>query len=588
MAGDKLKGVKLQGNSYWARMKVPKDVAHMFPTGELWENLHTGNPHDAAKMAPPILAGFKKLIADARKSNNGSEVIPTLVKMLHWIISDDCEIEPDEGASLELETPWKITKEMLRLEAIEKGSLEGGDAFDATVAGMLRASGEHVRPDHPSVAAARRSAASALLTSLKIKERARLVQAHEARAASLRGTLEAHVLEPVSQPVAAAALPPPSMTLQKLHDEWLATLTVVEKEKGRLNHQIRRLIEVVGDKPANHLTKADVREFMGLVARFPGRKRSAELNALPMRELIEKFEADNAAIMARNAAKKPGDAMEEVPATLRATTADEWFGGYRRMFEYGVDMDLIDRHPFEARIKKHAVKGAEPMKKREFTEAEIKTIFGAPLFNGFEGDGERGYRHLPGDTILRDAKYWLPILGLFHGGRLTEFAGMPHADLKQSPAGSWYFDLTTGRQVKNETSQRMIPLHPHMIKLGFLEYVAKLRAGNSPWLFPDLDHETKHGPGHAFSKWWGLWMDKHGLTDPSITHHSWRHTFKRAARQSDVKEELHDVITGHTNASVGRSYGPGADVEPLVREMAKITFPAFPAIPVLSVARADA
>ena len=44
------------------------------------------------------------------------------------------------------------------------------------------------------------------------------------------------------------------------------------------------------------------------------------------------------------------------------------------------------------------------------------------------------------------------------------------------------------------------------------------------WLFPDLDHHGKLGPGHEFSKWWGEWCDEHGLSDPSITHHSWRHT----------------------------------------------------------------
>ena len=75
-------------------------------------------------------------------------------------------------------------------------------------------------------------------------------------------------------------------------------------------------------------------------------------------------------------------------------------------------------------------------------------------------------------------------------------------------------------------------------------------------------------------------MDKLGLTDPAITHHSWRHTWKRRARASTVKEEMHDVISGHKGlANVSRTYGEGADIEDLARAMALIEFPAFPQLP---------
>lgn len=71
-------------------------------------------------------------------------------------------------------------------------------------------------------------------------------------------------------------------------------------------------------------------------------------------------------------------------------------------------------------------------------------------------------------------------------------------------------------------------------------------------------------------------MDDIGLPDPRISHHSWRHTWKQAARVSPVDEELHDIISGHAPATVGRSYGPGAPIDILAVEMAKIVFPAFP------------
>jgi hypothetical protein len=63
---------------------------------------------------------------------------------------------------------------------------------------------------------------------------------------------------------------------------------------------------------------------MALVARFPGRKRSVELNALPVRELVERFEAGNAEIELRNAARTPAEVLELMPGTLKLATVDEF------------------------------------------------------------------------------------------------------------------------------------------------------------------------------------------------------------------------------------------------------------------------
>lgn len=581
MAG-KYPGLWLKGGTFYVRKVVPAALRAKVGKSELIESLQTGDRRDAERFYPEVMKRFNARIIEAKTSgpiqgpldNGGAHSREFRLPMLEWSMSYvRAPMADDEPTS----TDWRLTQEIENLRvASETGDFSAIPDFDATFVSMMRAGGSTAPIDDAFIAEFRRDAAALRAGALQVRERQRLAAAHRSR-------LEAVQALPIKSVGVASAkpekpLPAPSLSLRKLFDQWLLTKRVDDKEKGRLEHQIKRLIEVVGDKPANHLTKAEVREFMALVARFPGRKRTAELNALPMKALVEKFEANNAKIAKRNAAKKPGEPLEEIPGTLKAATVDEWFSAYRQMFDYAVAMLDFEYNPFEA-TKKFVVRGAEATKKREFTPEEVTAIFSKPMFQGFEGDGLRGYRNKPGTTIVRDAKYWLPILALFHGGRLTEFAAMPVDDLKQTPGGSWYFDLTD-RKVKNATSKRTLPLHPHMIELGFLTYVETVRKTNSPWLFPDLDHETKHGPGHAFSKWWGNWMDAHGLTDPTITHHSWRHTWKRAARQSEVKEEMHDVISGHKGQAVSRSYGEGADVDALAVEMAKITFPAFPAIPV--------
>jgi len=562
--GSKLVGLTRQGNTYLVRVVVPKDVRAVIGKRELIESLGTGDAKDAAKLHPAVLAKFKKLIAEARgqvgrpaaKLDTG----PAEVALAKWaaIVTGDPAkwIVPDQ-------TSLTTTPAMLAMIAGFQAFAETGDEAvlpDESISPlpplpemtrrMLLLGGLLIAPGNPVIAAVGRQAALHLATAYRFLERERL--AHSVRAIPLE---DIGGVDVTPKPAVA-----PSIRLSALYEAWKATLKVADKELGRLDHQQRRLVETVGDLPANHITKAMISEHMGLVARFPGRKRSEALNAMPMRELIEQFEAENA--------KRPEG---ERHAPLTAFTADEWFSGYRRMFDYAVANDILPANPM-AGLKKYVVRGAESTTRRAFTADELATIFDSPVFRGYDAAGPKGSRKLPGETITRDSKWWLPVLALLHGARLTELAAMPVEHVRQTPEGTWYFDLTD-RQVKNVTSQRVIPLHPQLIALGFLDYVADLREREQVWLFPDLDHEAKVGPGHGFSKWFGRWTTSIGLTDPEITFHSFRHTWKRRARQSEVKEELHDVLSGHKGATVGRSYGEGADIQPLATAMGLIRFP---------------
>jgi integrase len=51
------------------------------------------------------------------------------------------------------------------------------------------------------------------------------------------------------------------------------------------------------------------------------------------------------------------------------------------------------------------------------------------------------------------------------------------------------------------------------------------------------------------------WMRSIGITDPRKTFHCHRHTVKTLLRDQFVPEDVHDAITGHSNAKVGRKYG---------------------------------
>jgi integrase len=299
------------------------------------------------------------------------------------------------------------------------------------------------------------------------------------------------------------------------------------------------------------VSKRDIIEYMGWVARFPVLKGNER--KLSMRKFVLHGERVKA-------------------KTLTKESVSEWFACYSRAFDWAALKDDISANPWLG-LAKHVIKGAESIERRAFTDEEIKRIFNSPLFVGAESAD--GYRTTSGALVVKDHKYWLPILGMFEGGRLNEIAAAPLADVKKTASGTWFFDLLV-RDVKNKPSQREIPIHHKVIELGFLDYVEEQQNNEEQWLFPLLDHKSRHGAAHNYSKWWARWMDYAGLSDPTITYHSWRHTWKRHARASDVKEEIHDVLSGHAAIAVSRKYGEGASTDVLGREMDKISFPDFP------------
>ena len=102
--------------------------------------------------------------------------------------------------------------------------------------------------------------------------------------------------------------------------------------------------------------------------------------------------------------------------------------------------------------------------------------------------------------------------------------------------------------VKTKSSRRRVPIHPALVKLGFLAFVAKQREAGHERLFPEL-RATRFALTSAWSKWWGQHARKIGVTDGRKVFHSFRHGWKDAAR-AVMPEEHHDAITGHSSGSV--------------------------------------
>ena len=92
---------------------------------------------------------------------------------------------------------------------------------------------------------------------------------------------------------------------------------------------------------------------------------------------------------------------------------------------------------------------------------ELRLLFTSAVFTGARPKGGRG-----------EAAFWLPLLGLYTGARLSELAALTAADVttddpRQIPMITIREDLDQDRRLKTACSARVVPVHPEFVRSGF-------------------------------------------------------------------------------------------------------------------------
>lgn len=123
--------------------------------------------------------------------------------------------------------------------------------------------------------------------------------------------------------------------------------------------------------------------------------------------------------------------------------------------------------------------------RRQFTDEEIKQIFNLRHYQ--TGNGAHVVKK---NAVWYPFEYWLPLLGLFCGMRIGEASQLHLSDVKLD-SGVWVIDVnrrTSDKSVKTKASVRLIPVHPLVIELGFLNYCAHLKLHGYQRVFPELTY----------------------------------------------------------------------------------------------------
>ncbi|WP_412706499.1 DUF6538 domain-containing protein [Aeromonas rivipollensis] len=310
---------------------------------------------------------------------------------------------------------------------------------------------------------------------------------------------------------------------------------------------VRRFIEVFGDLPLNHITDSMCRKFRELLKQTPYRP-SKEINQLPFKEQIEK-------------------AREEGLKTIALSRVEVLLHLFSGILTRAQDDALISKNPCSG-IK---VKVPNVTRERapEFTDTEMKTLSSSGLFTGDIRPARANY----GEAI-----YWVPVLLIYTGARLEEICQLFRRDVEQKE-GQWVIhirDWDESQSVKTGKS-REVPLHPHLLELGFERFLASC-AAEGP-LFSELKVSKPTG---RYSDKLGKWLGEQirqilGLKTGSISPlHAFRHTFVTHMRDLDIREDIQNAITGHSQGtSVGRRYGSFRQLHNAIAKMPRWPVPVW-------------
>lgn len=287
------------------------------------------------------------------------------------------------------------------------------------------------------------------------------------------------------------------------------------------------------------ITRRAVADWKALLVQWPVKAtETTEFRGMSMAEVVER----------NKDVKKPKIAVRTINRHLSALSAfcDWLLANDHIQTSPATRMQLTD---------KRKVGDGKP-----FPLTDLPKIFAAPLFVGAESDTKM---RKPGDVLIRDYRYWTPLVMLFSGARPGELAQMLVEDVRLAH-GRWIMHITTendeDKSLKTDNSHRVVPVHPELERLGFLDHVKKMRKAGERKVFPDAKQNKRGQWGVDFSSSFSDLLTDVGVktkTGPSkrLTLYSFRHSVSDALRLAGFDDAEFAPLYGHSKATTTARYG---------------------------------
>ncbi|GIU17454.1 site-specific integrase [Shewanella sp. MBTL60-007] len=162
------------------------------------------------------------------------------------------------------------------------------------------------------------------------------------------------------------------------------------------------------------------------------------------------------------------------------------------------------------------------------------------------------FREIPSTTEHKmPYRAWLPRLAAYTGARLGELAQLYIDDFTVIDGYPCIHIRAThpDQSIKTATSERVIPIHPKLIAMGFLQFVDKQQASGHERLFPELRKISTRGYSHQVSKWFYTFKPKLGWGERD-TLHGIRHAVATQLKHKEYSSDMVAGLLGHSHGSI--------------------------------------
>lgn len=346
--------------------------------------------------------------------------------------------------------------------------------------------------------------------------------------------------------------PPLTLTYTLAHTHPLTFAELVERfinlpEKAtygartKLAHRVtyRMLTELLGeDTLITNITRTDCRRVQEVFTRLPANSTKRFPN-LPLVQVVER---------ARKEKIEPMSVVSANIYIMRLASVLGW-AMQEGLIAHNPALGLLLPEPEAAKDKRHP-----------FTIEQLNTIFGS----------ETMQRH----RAASNTRWWIPILALWTGCRLSELCQL-HMDDVATPDGipALLIQEGHGKRFKTPNAKRTVPLHPMLLRLGFLEFVTSMRERGEVRLFPEMTANKRGDVSDKFSRQFAYFLKDIEVKTEKTCFHSFRHNFRDALREAETPREVVRALGGWTRSEgVEDDYGSGFKAARLYEAICKVEY----------------
>ncbi|MBK4717473.1 site-specific integrase [Azospirillum sp. YIM DDC1] len=374
------------------------------------------------------------------------------------------------------------------------------------------------------------------------------------------------------QPAPSCGVPPAGLGPKAWQDvAALAEAVITEKRlpakmAEKYRSAARAFIDVIGSKPVWLCTEDDVLNFKDTLLDAPARFNTQHKFAS-----IREAAADNR--QRRDARAADARQPKPLPTLSTKTINANYLSPLRQIFAYAAaNRATPSKINAAATVRALGVGGESKRhkvdKRLPFAHDDLRTLFNSPLFVGALSPKRL---HGAGTHLEAGWRFWLP-LGMY-------LMGLRPNEMGQAEVGDVVVELgwpclrvtpdaadedgekdrsDVKKRVKTVAGERTLPIHPELLRLGFLDLVEAQRSRGASRILgdwrPGCDGTYSMTSSKVFNRVGG-YLDRIGIKSQRHALYSLRHNYKNTLRRSGVFPDQQNLLMGHEDASVAAIYG---------------------------------